>query len=151
MLPRYAIKGEAELDDVRSALFDPSAEPDVDDFAQHGNDAGDKAHSRGDHGDKAHSKQDDDWVKKTPLDDSQFDCVTLSGFLCCLHGEIPATGDVIRDSGFSFTVVHSDDRRVREVLAEQDLPDLQGVGDDASGTGDDEPRRPDQDTEPDPR
>ncbi|EGB04727.1 hypothetical protein AURANDRAFT_32064 [Aureococcus anophagefferens] len=73
----YAIKGEAELDDVRAAL---------------------------------------------PLDDENFDCVTLSGFLCAVHGEIPKNGDVIIDSGFRFTVVHSDARRVREVLAERTRP-----------------------------
>ena len=54
----------------------------------------------------------------TPLDDRAFDCVTLSGYLCAVHGEIPATGAAIHDSGFRFTVVDSDDRRVREVLAE---------------------------------
>ena len=27
-----------------------------------------------------------------PLDDRAFDCVTLSGYLCAVHGEIPAVG-----------------------------------------------------------
>ena len=80
----FAIKGEAELDDVRAALFD-------------GETAG----------------------APPPLDDAAFDCVTLSGFLCAVRGEIPADGDAVDDSGFRFTVVASDDRRVREVLAER--------------------------------
>ena len=44
--------------------------------------------------------------------------MTLSGYLCAKHGESPASGDVIVDSGFRFTVIHSDTRRVREVSAE---------------------------------
>mmetsp|Transcript_19634 Transcript_19634/g.64030 ORF Transcript_19634/g.64030 Transcript_19634/m.64030 type:complete len:475 (-) Transcript_19634:337-1761(-) len=115
----YAIKGEAELDDVRTALFAPhdrtvraSDEDDTDYDMHQDNDTGKRKHES--HG---------DWTKKSPLDDENFDCVTLSGFLCAVHGEIPKNGDVIIDSGFRFTVVHSDARRVREVLAERTRPD----------------------------
>ena len=42
-----------------------------------------------------------------PLDDRAFDCVTLSGYLCAVHGEIPAVGVAVVDSGYRFTVARS--------------------------------------------
>jgi CBS domain containing-hemolysin-like protein len=87
--PAYAIKGEAELDDVRAALF-----------PEDGGDPGDAPAAA-----------------PPPLDDEDLDCVTLSGYLCALRGEIPAEGDAVEASGFTFTVVESDERRVREVRA----------------------------------
>ena len=68
------------------------------------------------------SKQQDPSVKQRPLDEGPFDCVTLSGFLCAVHGEIPSQGDVIIDSGVVFTVVEADERRVREVHASRPQP-----------------------------
>ncbi|CAH0368794.1 unnamed protein product [Pelagomonas calceolata] len=91
----YVVRGEAELDDVRAALFGPPPAP-----AGGGGGGG----SGG--------------AAAPPLDDRAFDCVTLSGYLCAVHGEIPAVGVAVVDSGYRFTVARSDARRVREVLAE---------------------------------
>ena len=88
------VRGEAELDDVRAALFGPPPAP-----AGGGGGGGGGAAA-------------------PPLDDRAFDCVTLSGYLCAVHGEIPAVGVAVVDSGYRFTVARSDARRVREVLAE---------------------------------
>ena len=97
----FAIKGEAELDDVRAALF-----------PEDGGDPGDAPAAA-----------------PPPLDDEDLDCVTLSGYLCALRGEIPAEGDAVEASGFTFPVVESDERRVREVRvvrsADDDRPSRQ--------------------------
>eukprot|EP00975_Prorocentrum_lima_P028674 6025492-Prorocentrum_lima.AAC.1 len=43
---------------------------------------------------------------------------TLSGYLCSEAGEIPSDGDVILVGEFCFTVLESDERRIRSVRAE---------------------------------
>ena len=91
----YVVRGEAELDDVRAALFGPPPAP-----AGGGGGGG----SGG--------------AAAPPLDDRACDCVTLAGYLCAAHGEMPAVGVAVVDSGYRFTVARSDARRVREVLAE---------------------------------
>ena len=92
----YVVRGEAELDDVRAALFGPPPDESA-----------------------------------PPLDVRALDCVTLSGYLCAVHGEIPAVGVAFVDSGYRFTVARSDARRVREVLAEPVAGSERDNGDDA--------------------
>eukprot|EP00542_Grammatophora_oceanica_P010822 CAMPEP_0194042928 /NCGR_PEP_ID=MMETSP0009_2-20130614/14649_1 /TAXON_ID=210454 /ORGANISM="Grammatophora oceanica, Strain CCMP 410" /LENGTH=671 /DNA_ID=CAMNT_0038686967 /DNA_START=296 /DNA_END=2311 /DNA_ORIENTATION=- len=40
---------------------------------------------------------------------------TLSGFLCMCAGEIPLTGDLIMTRGWSFEILHADDKKVQNV------------------------------------
>ncbi|KAJ8604480.1 hypothetical protein CTAYLR_000972 [Chrysophaeum taylorii] len=100
----YAIRGEAELDDVRAALFG-----NADALIYADDDANDQ--------DAADSSNSEDSGKRKPLDGELHDCVTLSGLLCAVKGEIPNVGDIITDSGIIFRVDETDDRRVLQVLA----------------------------------
>ena len=44
---------------------------------------------------------------------------TLSGFLCMCAGEIPCVGDFVMSRGWSFEVMHADDKRVLVVKVER--------------------------------
>jgi CBS domain containing-hemolysin-like protein len=44
---------------------------------------------------------------------------TLSGFLCHQAGEIPEAGDVVLVSRYRFTVLDCDERKIKQVRAEQ--------------------------------
>jgi len=113
----YAIRGEAGLDEVRLVLFG-------DFFEDHDDDSeGDfgQGHARtvdNDEGAQGYDGgYDESGFRRTPLDGEPHDCVTISGFLCAIRGEIPKTGDIIVDSGISFEVVLADERRIKEVIA----------------------------------
>ena len=104
----FIIRGEAELDDVRKAIFrekkvDEAPLLELDD----GTDDSETTIEEAVPEEKA----------LQPLDGEAYDCVTLSGLLCAVNGEIPKVGDLILHSGVAFNVTEADERRVKEVLA----------------------------------
>lgn len=56
------------------------------------------------------------------------DFATLSGFLCMCAGEIPSVGDFVMCRGWSFEVLHADDKKILQVKVDR----LIGAHDDES-------------------
>mmetsp|Transcript_21595 Transcript_21595/g.33132 ORF Transcript_21595/g.33132 Transcript_21595/m.33132 type:complete len:651 (+) Transcript_21595:1-1953(+) len=143
---KFAIRGEADLDDVRIALF---GHLNQDTTNNNQDNEADNTNSASTHADQVsatsasfssvstESESTDREVMKQPLDGEPFDCVTLSGFLCAVHGEIPKEADIIRHSGVTFNVTQADERRVKEVLAWLSIDD-DVVLHDTSSTPDDD-------------
>ena len=47
------------------------------------------------------------------------DFSTLSGFLCMCAGEIPNVGDFVMSRGWSFEIMHADDKKILQVRVER--------------------------------
>lgn len=52
-------------------------------------------------------------------DEALKDFATLSGFLCMCAGEIPNVGDFVMSRGWSFEILHADDKKVLQVRVER--------------------------------
>ena len=52
-------------------------------------------------------------------DEALKDFATLSGFLCMCAGEIPNVGDFVMSRGWSFEIMHADDKKVLQVRVER--------------------------------
>lgn len=121
----YRIRGDAELDDVRNAIFSKTRlirEDDAHSDSSESNAEGDRTERKSENGnndgssDESSSSSTNGNGKQRPLDGELYDCVTLSGLLCAVRGEIPEVGDLIYDSGLVFEVEDADDRRILQVL-----------------------------------
>lgn len=55
---------------------------------------------------------------------------TLSGFLCMCAGEIPNIGDFVMCRGWSFEIMHADDKKILQVRVERLIGGYDESGDD---------------------
>jgi CBS domain containing-hemolysin-like protein len=78
--------------------------------------------------------EDCDRVLELNLDeeDALKEFSTLSGFLCMCAGEIPSIGDFVMTRGWSFEIMHSDDKRVLQVKVDRLLGAFSEDSDDAA-------------------
>ncbi len=58
------------------------------------------------------------------------DFATLSGFLCMCAGEIPSVGDFVMCRGWSFEVLHADDKKILQVKVDRLIGALADESDD---------------------
>lgn len=58
------------------------------------------------------------------------DFATLSGFLCMCAGEIPSVGDFVMCRGWSFEVLHADDKKILQVKVDRLVGALTDESDD---------------------
>lgn len=56
---------------------------------------------------------------KLSEDDSLKEFSTLSGFLCMCAGEIPNVGDFVMSRGWSFEIIHGDDKKILQVKVDR--------------------------------
>jgi CBS domain containing-hemolysin-like protein len=65
--------------------------------------------------------EDCDAILQLHLDEEEAlrEFATLSGFLCMCAGEIPRVGDFVMSRGWSFEIMHADDKRVLTVKVER--------------------------------
>ena len=63
------------------------------------------------------------------------DFATLSGFLCMCSGEIPHIGDFVMCRGWSFEIMHADDKKILQVKVERLLGAASGETDHDGDSG----------------
>lgn len=129
----FLIRGEAELDDVRAALF-PEIYFDTSSEEQDDNTGSPSSQKDNNNNGNKKASGSSSGSSLKPLDGELYDCVTLSGLLCAVRGEIPEVGDLIEDSGFVFQVEEADDRRVLQVKAWRPAPAIFNRIDDGDST-----------------
>jgi hypothetical protein len=56
---------------------------------------------------------------KLSEEDALKEFATLSGFLCMCAGEIPNVGDFVMSRGFSFEIIHGDDKKILQVRVDR--------------------------------